>query len=49
MLIGSTAAFIPAMIFWYYDKITTRQMVGLTLALSFIALQFSAVTTLFVS
>jgi hypothetical protein len=48
MFVASTVAEPVCMLLWYLDKITTRQMVGLTLFLGLVALQFSAVTTLYV-
>jgi hypothetical protein len=36
------------MLLWYSDKINKKQMVGVTLMLSLLTLQFWAITTVFV-
>jgi hypothetical protein len=48
LLIGSLGATPPCMWLWYSGRISEKDMVGLTLLLSLLALAFSAVTTLFV-
>jgi hypothetical protein len=48
LLITSLVATPIFMGVWYYDKINEKQMVGVTLLLSLLALSYSAVTTLFV-
>lgn len=45
----SVAGMGVSMYWWARDKITTRAMVGLTLGLSWLALTYSAITTLFVT
>ena len=49
MLIAGTIGGAVSMWAWRQDKINEKQMVGLTLLLSWLALVFSAITTLFVA
>jgi hypothetical protein len=48
-LVASTVGMTISMWLWWKDRITDRQMIGLTLALSWLALQVGALTTLFVA
>ena len=49
MMIGGTLGMIVSMMAWRKGRINEKQMVGLTLGLSWLALVFSAITTLFVA
>jgi hypothetical protein len=48
MIITSTVAEPVCMLLWYYNKINEEQVVGVTVLLPLLALQFSAITTPFV-
>jgi hypothetical protein len=49
MMIGGTIGMVISMFAWRKGHINEKQMVGLTLLLSWLALVFSAITTLFVA